>query len=273
VFSDHFGNSLEFEPASVPVRGITYCVDRILLVTFWILIVYFISKLSGTPVGKRFYDSLSHLESIKNPGIAVEILSTIFLVLFIFLAYLLLFLPITLFEYFFSGRSPGKFLFGIRIESENGESPSFKQILVRSLLRDIEGMFGLIFIMATSYRQTFYDTLAGTVVVRYRHPKKLMNTLSQNNLSGKNFFLPMDWHHNAILWQRHYRSLFAHTPASDGVRKYLVRQSAIRLVKDVPPMKRFIPDEDIKSDMTQTETILIGFSRALDESEVTWANR
>jgi uncharacterized RDD family membrane protein YckC len=272
VFSDHFGNSLEFEPASVPVRGIAYCIDRILLIAFWILIIYFLTKLADTSAGKSLAGSINHIDSMDHPGVAVEILATIFLVLLIFLAYLLILLPIAMFEYFFNGRSPGKFLFGIRIESENGETPSFKQILVRSLLRDLEGLLGLVFIMATSYRQTFYDTLAGTVVVRYRHKKNRPDPAAPKYISVNNFFLETKWHHHALIWQRHYRSIFAHAPASDGVRRYLVRQSAMKLAKEVPPMKKFIPDEDVKSDMIRTESVLLQFSSALDNSEVTWAS-
>jgi uncharacterized RDD family membrane protein YckC len=275
VFSDHFGNSLEFEPASIPARGLAYIIDRLILVFFWILIINLISLLASTEIGKFVY---SYLLSYNKVAVKfskiVEILVTIGVVICVFAGYITIFMPITLVEYFLKGRSPGKCIMGIRIDSTNCEAPSFMQIFIRSLFRDFEGALGLglIFILATSQRQTFYDTITGTVVVRYRHKEYYPENEILKSSRQKSFMLPLSTQSRAFSWQRYYKMIQRYGYQGESVQKYLATQAGRRLINEIPRMEKDIPKGKDPDTIRAQNEVLRNFSDALDNNEVRWEN-
>jgi uncharacterized RDD family membrane protein YckC len=274
LFSDHFGNPLWHEPASLPTRGLAYLIDRFLLLLFWGILIYLIVRFLDTETGKKVTEAVNSMDSgTKDDSVVVEIIATVIIVLFIFAIYTLVLFPITLIEYLLGGRSPGKVIFGLRIESTNGESPSFVQILARALIREIEGLLGLIFILATPQRQTFYDTLTGTVVVRYRGRKSRQIAAAGTTISKKRFSLPAETRYSAIMWQRYYKTLLRSHNQSDNVRRYLVQQASRHLTERIPLMGSFFPPIRSVDEITSQEEMLSQFSTALDLNEVVWQNR
>lgn len=75
-----------------------------------------------------------------------------------------------LFEFFTSGRTPGKKLMGIRVIQDNGQSLTFLSALVRNLFRIIDFLpsfylLGIILIFFQAKYQRIGDIAAGTIVV------------------------------------------------------------------------------------------------------------
>jgi uncharacterized RDD family membrane protein YckC len=75
------------------------------------------------------------------------------------------------FEGFWSGRTPGKWLMGLRVIKDGGYPISFFDAMLRNLLRAADGLpvfygAGLIAMLATRRMQRLGDLLAGTIVVR-----------------------------------------------------------------------------------------------------------
>jgi uncharacterized RDD family membrane protein YckC len=276
VFSDHFGNSLEFEPASIPARGLAYIIDRIILIFFWIFLINLIILLLSTEIGKYIYSNIffDNETALKYPK-TVEILVTIGSVICVFAGYITIFMPITLVEYFLKGRSPGKCIMGIRIDSTNGEAPSFMQIFIRSLFRDLEGAlgFGIIFILATSQRQTFYDTITGTVVVKYRQNNAYPENYILKSLGQKKFMLPLSAQSRALSWQRYYKMIQRYGYQGESVQKYLATQAGRRLINEIPRMEKLLPKGKDPDTVRVQNEILRNFSDALDNNEVRWENR
>lgn len=75
------------------------------------------------------------------------------------------------FEGFWSGRTPGKRVMGLRVIKDGGYPISFFDAMLRNLLRAADALplfygVGLIVMMATRRMQRLGDLLAGTIVVR-----------------------------------------------------------------------------------------------------------
>lgn len=68
------------------------------------------------------------------------------------------------------GQTPGKMVLGIRVISADGARASWGAIVIRTLLRIVDGFFfylvGLIVMLATSRKQRVGDLAAKTIVVR-----------------------------------------------------------------------------------------------------------
>jgi uncharacterized RDD family membrane protein YckC len=270
MFSDHFANPVDFTPAPLQSRSLAYIIDKIILFLFWFAIVYFIYKCINSDTVSSFTDSIDNNTSAENPGAVSKSLQILFISIFFFAAYIVMLFPVAFTEYLLGGRSPGKLIVGIRVESSNGENPSLFQILFRSVLRDIEGLIGLIFILATPYRQTFYDTLTGTVVTQYRF--KEIDKKDKIKPEKRSFILNYRFQHNALQWQRFYNILFSSKPPTDRVRIYLVNRAATQLAADIPPLTSRIPVSSTDCNLVDTEKFLLSFSNALDTDGVRWEN-
>ena len=75
------------------------------------------------------------------------------------------------FEGFWSGRTPGKYVMGLRVIKDGGYPISFFDAVLRNLLRAADALplfygAGLIAMLATRRMQRLGDVLAGTIVVR-----------------------------------------------------------------------------------------------------------
>ncbi|MNJ50786.1 RDD family protein [compost metagenome] len=94
----------------------------------------------------------------------------------------LLYFPI--FEWLWSGRTPGKFAFGISVINGTGGSPTLTQSLIRGATRHLEAALGIIviFIYARSERcQRIGDMLARTYVIRSKDLAQLSACLVSEN--------------------------------------------------------------------------------------------
>ncbi|MBP7901573.1 MAG: RDD family protein [Spirochaetes bacterium] len=270
MFSDHFGNPIELDSASIFSRGCAYVLDRIFLGIFWFLLIMLIVILDKLGL----WDFLSSIsDSVPLNGSSGdklnEIAMTIIISLLVFLAYAVFLFPVTLAEFIMSGRSPGKLICGIRIISENGERPSFFQVFMRAILRDIESMFGLIFILATPRRQTFYDILCSTVVKNVR--KKKINILEANAAKSV-FVLDYKYQAKAILWQRYYFAMIPQIVSGNHSENYIVTKLIKVLIDNIPAMKNRFAAEDEDS-LSRNKRTLEDFSTALDKGGIQWVSR
>jgi uncharacterized RDD family membrane protein YckC len=270
MFSDHFANPVDFTPAPLQSRSLAYIIDKTILFLFWFAVIFLILKFVKSDAFSSFTDSIDNSKSTETPGTAFKSLQIIFISIFLLAAYIVVLFPVAITEYLLGGRSPGKLIVGIRVESSNGENPSLFQILFRSVLRDIEGLIGLIFILATPYRQTFYDTLTGTVVTQYRFKKS--NDSEKQKISKNSFILDYRFQHNALHWQRFFNILFSSKPPTDRVRIYLITRAAAQLAADIPPLSSRIPVFSDERNINDTEKFLLSFSNALDSEGVRWEN-
>ncbi len=280
MFSDHFGNPFEYEPAPLMARGFAYMLDNIILVLFWImvilLVIYIASRVPGEPVSGAFSMAAEKIGSVPVLNKIAEILATIFIVIIIFLVYFLMFLPVALVEFLLRGRSPGKFLFGLRTMSSNGEYPGFGQVVVRTLIRGVEvnSLIALIFIIATPRRQTFYDVLAGTVVIKDFRLKAAVRAEPAVYPRGKALFrLPVRNFHDVLLWQRYFLMLFISEQPSPAVREFHCQLALNRLLGAAPSVKPHFRITGRGGDGLANEEMLWNFARALDRGEVVWENR
>src|SRR6266576_4183208 len=113
------------------------------------------------------------LASIGNRFLACAIDHTI-QVLTGMLLFLLLSGYFALFEWLWSGQTPGKRWLKLRVIREDGRPITFFEATVRNLLRDFDIMpaplysFGLISVFVSNKDQRVGDMVAGTVVVRER---------------------------------------------------------------------------------------------------------
>ncbi|HWJ02974.1 MAG TPA: RDD family protein, partial [Verrucomicrobiae bacterium] len=107
-------------------------------------------------------------------------------VLMVIVVFLLMGGYFLLFEYFASGRTPGKMLTGIRVVQDNGQSLTFLSSAVRNLIRLIDFLpilylIGILMIFFHSKHKRLGDLAAGTMVIYQRRPvkKKKKNPLDQ----------------------------------------------------------------------------------------------
>ena len=270
MFSDHFGNPIELDSASIFSRGSAYILDRIFLGIFWLLFIWLVILLQKLGIWDSLASASDSISSESASGNDLgEIAMTIIISILVFIAYAVFLFPVTLSEYFLKGRSPGKLICGIAIISENGERPSFYQIFMRAILRDIESMFGVIFILATPRRQTFYDILCSTVVKNMR--RKRLHMPDMNSSKGA-FVLDFRYQAKAILWQRYYLSMIPQIISGNHSEIYTVEKIIRVLTDNIPPMKnRFMTEGD--DAVLQNRKILEKFSEALDRGGVQWVSR
>lgn len=84
-----------------------------------------------------------------------------------------------LMEAFLNGQTLGKKLCGLRVVARNGGKAGFFRILVRNLMRVIDGLgaylVGLLIALASRSRQRLGDHLAGTMVIRTTPAAKEQN--------------------------------------------------------------------------------------------------
>jgi uncharacterized RDD family membrane protein YckC len=95
------------------------------------------------------------------------------------------------FEFFNSGRTIGKWLIGIRVIQDNGQSITFMSSFIRNLLRIVDflpGMYllGILMIFFHSKHKRVGDLVAGTVVIYERKRKKRKKNAFQKEMEKRN---------------------------------------------------------------------------------------
>ncbi len=97
--------------------------------------------------------------------------------LIILLLFFLLWGYFVLFEFFSTGRTPGKILIGIRVIQDNGQSITFLTSAVRNLIRIIDFLplfylCGILMIFFHPQHKRIGDLASGTIVVHQRRTKR-----------------------------------------------------------------------------------------------------
>ena len=272
MFSDHFGNPVELESASLPARAFAYLADKVFLFLFWLLFYWIITLLDKLGVWDFIGNLISKIPyspSSLFSGTAGEIAGTVFLSLAVFILIMILYFPAALFEYFSGGRSPGKIIFGLAVFCENGEKPSFVQIFSRAVLRDIESVLGVIFIIATPRRQTLYDILCSTMVkkIRYRKSKVLLPVPAG---TGR-FSIPSVYHSKIILWQRFYLRMIKQAKRGTATEEYVIKRIIKVLTDNVPEVASLFVNDTY--DVNDKRLLIESLSNALDNNGVRWVSR
>lgn len=71
-----------------------------------------------------------------------------------------------LFEYLWSGQTPGKRLLGIRVIRENGQPVGFLEVFIRNILRLVDFIVGPYFVLFSKKEKRLGDFAIGTIVVK-----------------------------------------------------------------------------------------------------------
>lgn len=111
------------------------------------------------------------------PQSAAAVVSGYALAAALLVMFLLIWGYFLLFEFFASGRTPGKMLAGIQVMQENGQSLTFLSSAVRNLLRIIDFLpllylLGILMIFFHPRHKRVGDLAAGTIVVYQRRSKR-----------------------------------------------------------------------------------------------------
>lgn len=140
---------IEFELAGIGCRFIAMLMDY--FITFLITVIFYL--VFG--ILAILFDNI-----IANLGeyIIAIIMFGIFLINFS--GYFILF------EYIWSGQTPGKRLAGIRVIKENGQPPNFFEIFIRNILRVIDIVVGPYFILFSNKEKRLGDFIVQTIVVK-----------------------------------------------------------------------------------------------------------
>ncbi|MHB8126105.1 MAG: RDD family protein [Desulfitobacteriaceae bacterium] len=122
--------------------------------------------------------SLSLMKILKDLSIPFPSLVTSYVnAILILILFLLLWGYFVLFEFFTTGRTPGKMLVGIRVIQDNGQSITFLTSAVRNLIRLIDFLplfylCGILMIFFHSQHKRVGDLASGTIVVYQRKTKR-----------------------------------------------------------------------------------------------------
>ncbi len=154
---------LRFEPAEVGARCIAYIIDRLIRL-FAVLILILMFSLGLFLVGETA-SLMSRLESAFKSAGGWLIAFGIIVYWLISVCYFMIF------EYVWSGRTPGKYTQRIRVIRADGRPLTFVDAAIRNILRlvDILGEIypiGLIVMIVDSRNRRLGDFTAGTLVIR-----------------------------------------------------------------------------------------------------------
>lgn len=140
---------IEFELAGIGNRFAAMVVDY-LFIAILTTIIYLIAAIVGFIIKEAFGDISGYLLAI----VAVAIFFLDFNGYFI------------LFEYFWSGQTPGKRLLGIRVIRENGQPVGFLEVFIRNIIRIVDLILGPYFILFSKKEKRFGDYAIGTIVIK-----------------------------------------------------------------------------------------------------------
>lgn len=172
--------SLKFKLAGLGSRGTAQLIDTI-IITFTIIGIFLVLLLATT----------------NNIWAASE--SVLFATVLI-IAFSLQFGYFIVLEYFWSGKTIGKHLLGIRVIQENGHNMTFLSSVIRNFLRLIDMLptsyaLGIILIFAHSKHKRLGDMAAGTLVVHEKGKQSKKQTPVEKYIQRKGLekeALPME---------------------------------------------------------------------------------
>lgn len=162
--------SLKFKLAGLGSRGTAQLIDTI-IITITTIAIFLVLYLATT----------------NNIWTASE--SVLFATVLI-ITFALQFGYFIVLEYFWSGKTIGKHLLGIRVIQENGHNITFLSSLIRNFLRLIDMLptsyaLGIILIFAHSKHKRLGDMAAGTLVVHEKGKKSKKQTSAEKYIKRK----------------------------------------------------------------------------------------
>jgi uncharacterized RDD family membrane protein YckC len=177
--------TLEYEFAGIGTRFVANLIDTLLeaVTIVCVALVAVILDLLLLSVAAHWHWSL--LTKILNEAAEFVVALTIILTSVVTFGYYILF------EYLWSGQTPGKRTTGIRVIREGGYPVDLYCVILRTVLRIIDFMpllycVGMASMLATRRYQRVGDVLAGTMVVKQRAPTSLINLLHATRLRPEN---------------------------------------------------------------------------------------
>ena len=142
--------------SEIGTRIAAYMIDSILqgLIVFFIIFLLFLLGIS-----------LSSFEGLFNSEVGYMLIAFIMIMQFLLKWFYYVF-----FEVLMEGQTPGKKITGIRVITVNGENLDFGTIVLRNLLRVVDGfpsipVIGTLIAMIDKKRRRLGDIVAGTMVV------------------------------------------------------------------------------------------------------------
>jgi uncharacterized RDD family membrane protein YckC len=163
---------LKFKIAGIGSRATAQIIDWIIL-GLLNFTIFFIS----IKINNRFLDDIGGLTSY-------------FWAIIIILFFLLTWGYFAFYEFFNSGRTIGKWLMGIRVIQDNGQTITFMSSFIRNLLRIVDflpGMYllGILMIFFHPTHKRVGDLVAGTIVIYERKRKKKRKDSFQKELERR----------------------------------------------------------------------------------------
>lgn len=159
--------SINFKIAGLGSRASANIIDWVILILINVGITFSLIKFS---------------EAYPNTDPLSEAASSYLTAIMIVLLFLLLWGYFVFFEFFSSGRTPGKMIVGIKVIQDNGQSITFLASAVRNLFRIIDFLpvlflLGIIMIFLHSRHKRIGDLAAGTLVIYQPKSKRKKKTI------------------------------------------------------------------------------------------------
>lgn len=171
--------SLQFRVAGLGSRATAQIIDWLIIVLLNLII-----SLSLITIPKKIFG----MDEVSNLVIA----------LIIIISFLLYWGYFTLFEFYSSGRTPGKMLVGLRVIQDNGQTITFLSSIIRNLLRIVDFLpslylLGIAMIFFHSKHKRIGDLTAGTIVVYERKGKRgkkaIERDIKRRNITSESIYI------------------------------------------------------------------------------------
>ena len=164
--------SLRMKVAGLGSRAAAHIVDWIILGIIYLALLFLLAKTADTNF------------------IFADYISSYITAAIIILLFLTWWSYFVLFEFFASGRTPGKMLSGIRVIQDNGQSLTFLSSTIRNLFRIIDFLplfylLGILLIFFHPKHKRIGDLTAGTLVVYQRKFRSKANMTLEKEIAKK----------------------------------------------------------------------------------------
>jgi uncharacterized RDD family membrane protein YckC len=173
--------ALEYELGGLGTRFVAHFLD-LLIVTGMVIGVFVLTLLLVLVTG--YVATIEHIAWLSR---LIDTLADFEFALAIIATFVLFFGYFIYFEYKWNGQSPGKRSAGLRVIREGGYPVDLFSVIVRNLIRIMDFLpafyfIGIASILFAKRYQRLGDFMAGTLVVKQRAPKNLINLLAATRL-------------------------------------------------------------------------------------------
>jgi uncharacterized RDD family membrane protein YckC len=173
--------AIEYELAGLGARFTANCADTLLQLLIYLAVIVaalLVDVLLVSVAGREHWSTLSRVMTEIAEFVTA---GAIILSFIVFWGYYIFY------EYRWNGQTPGKRMVGIRVIREGGYPVDFFSVLVRTLMRVLDFLptfyfIGIASILCSRSYQRLGDILGGTIVVKQRAPRNLINLLQSTRL-------------------------------------------------------------------------------------------